>query len=126
MTDSHNADIQRIGTTRRFSDAVIHNGCVYIVEVPSNLDGDIVAQTQNVLASIDRLLTNAGSSPAHLLQVTIYLRDMVDYDGMNTVWDQWVPDGTAPVRACIQAILAKPEYRVEMVLTAAQIRSTPN
>lgn len=113
------AAIQRIGTTRRFSDAVIHHGVVYIVEVPSNLDGDISAQTENLLASITRLLKDAGSSPSHLLQVTIYLRDMVDYDGMNAVWDNWVPEGTAPVRACIQAVLAKPEYRVEMVLTAA-------
>jgi enamine deaminase RidA (YjgF/YER057c/UK114 family) len=111
--------IQRIGTTRRFSDAVVHNGCVYIVEVPSNLDGDITSQTQNLLYSVDRLLGLAGSGRSHLLQVTIYLRDMSDYDAMNAVWDEWVPEGCAPVRACIQANMAKPDYRVEMIVLAA-------
>ena len=113
------AAIQRIGTTQRFSDAVVHNGTVYIVEVPSNTDGDITAQTQNLLDSVDRLQQAAGSSRSHLLQVTIYLPDMGDYDAMNAVWDAWVPAGTAPVRACIQAGLAKSAYRVEMVVVAA-------
>lgn len=113
------SDIQRIGTTRRFSDAVIHQGVAYIVEVPSNLDDDITAQTINLLASLDRLLAQAGSDKSRLLQVTVYLADMADYDAMNAVWDDWVPAGTAPVRACLQARLAHPGYRVEIVLSAA-------
>jgi len=51
--------------------------------------------------------------------VTVYLADMADYDGMNAVWDAWVPDGHAPTRACVQARLAKPGWRVEMAITAA-------
>lgn len=112
-------EIARIGTTQRFSDAVVYGGLVYIVEVPSNLDGDIREQTQNLLDSVDRLLLKAGSDRSRLLQVTIYLPDMADYDAMNAVWDAWVPAGTAPVRACIQATLARPQYRVEMVIVAA-------
>lgn len=108
-----------MGTTRRFSDAVVHNGTVYIVEVPANTDAGITEQTRNVLSSIDRLLESAGSDRSHLLQVTIYLPDMADYDAMNAVWDEWVPAGTAPVRACIQAGLAKPDYRIEVVVVAA-------
>lgn len=113
------ADIQRYGTTRRFSDSVVHSGIVYLVEVPSNLDADIRGQTQNLLASVDRLLAQAGSDRRHLLMVTIYLADMADYAAMNAVWDDWVPAGCAPVRACVEARLAQPEYRVEIVLTAA-------
>lgn len=111
--------IQRIGTTRRFSDAVIHNGLVYLVEVPPNPESDITEQTTQLLASIERLLDRCGSSKSHLLQVTVYLRDLQDYEAMNLVWDAWVPDGTAPVRACVQAALANPAYRVEMALVAA-------
>lgn len=111
--------IQRHGTTRRYSDSVIHNDTVYLVEVPSNLDGDITAQTEDLLASVDRLLIQAGSDRSRLLMVTIYLADMADYDAMNGVWDVWVPEGHAPTRACVQARLANPGFRVEMVVTAA-------
>lgn len=111
--------IQRHGTTRRYSDSVVHNGTVYLVEVPSNPDDDITAQTSNLLASIENLLTQAGSDKSRLLMTTIYLADMADYEAMNAVWDAWLPEGCAPTRACLQARLANPKYRVEMALTAA-------
>ena len=111
--------IQRHGTTRRYSDSVVHNGAVYLVEVPSNPDGDIAEQTRNVLASVDSLLAQAGSARDRLLMVTVYLADMADYDAMNAVWDDWVPAGCAPTRACVQARLANPDWRVELVVTAA-------
>lgn len=113
-------DIERIGTTRRYSDVVIHGNTVYLVEVPATLEADIAAQTREVLASIDTLLARAGSDRSRLLMATIYLRDMADYDAMNAVWDAWLPEGTAPVRACIEARLAQPGYRIEVVLTAAR------
>ena len=111
--------IQRHGCTRRFSDSVVHNGTVYLVEVPTNLDADITGQTENLLASIERLLAQAGSDKSCLLMATIYLADMADYGAMNAVWDAWLPEGSAPARACVQARLANPEFRVEIVLTAA-------
>ena len=111
--------IQRHGSTCRYSDSVVHNGTVYLVEVPSNLDADITGQTENLLASIERLLAQAGSDKSCLLMATIYLADMADYSAMNAVWDAWLPEGSAPARACVQARLANPEFRVEIVLTAA-------
>jgi len=112
-------NITRFGTTQRFSDVVVHQGTVYLVEVPSNVDEDITAQIENLLASTQRLLTQAGSDKTCLLQVTLYLADMNDYDAMNTVWDAWLVEGTAPVRACVQARLANPKYKIEIALTAA-------
>jgi len=111
--------IQRHGVTRRYSDSVVHNGTVYLVEVPSNLDADITAQTQNLLASVEQTLAQAGSDKSKLLMVTIYLPDMADYDALNAVWEAWLPEGCAPSRACVQARLANPKFRVEMALTAA-------
>jgi enamine deaminase RidA (YjgF/YER057c/UK114 family) len=113
--------IQRFGVTPRFADSVVHQGTVYLVEVPANLDADAAAQTANLLASVERLLAQAGSDKSRLLMVTIYLAEMADYDAMNAVWEAWLPAGCAPARACVQARLAKPEYRVEMVLTAATV-----
>lgn len=113
-------NIQRIGTTARYSDIVIHNHTAWIVEVPSSPDGDIQAQTREVLDSLDRLLKQAGSSCEHILMATIYLTDMADYDGMNAVWDSWIPSGFAPSRACVQVCaLAQAGWRVEIALVAA-------
>lgn len=112
-------NIQRYGTTPRYSDSVVHQGTVYLVEVPPSTEGDISAQTSGLLASVDKLLAQAGSDKSRLLLVTIYLADMADYDGMNAVWDAWLPAGCAPTRACVQARLANPGWRVEMVVTAA-------
>ncbi len=112
--------IQRHGTTRRYSDSVVHNGTVYLVEVPASTEGDIATQTASLLAGVDALLAQAGSDKRKLLMVTVYLADMADYDGMNAVWDAWVPDGHAPTRACVQARLANPAWRVEMAVTAAR------
>ncbi|WP_305073630.1 RidA family protein [Propionivibrio sp.] len=111
--------IERHGTTRRYSDVVTHGNTVYLVEVPDTLSADIAVQTREVLAAVEKRLLQAGSSKSRLLMTTIYLRDMADFDGMNAVWDNWVPEGTAPARACVQARLANPEMRVEVVVIAA-------
>lgn len=111
--------IQRFGTTQCYSDVVVHKHTAYLVEVPSQLNADITAQTQEVLASIERLLASVGSDKTKLLMVTIYLQEMNDYAAMNAVWDAWLPAGTAPARACIEAKLANPGFKVEMVVTAA-------
>ena len=112
--------IERHGTTRRYSDAVAVGSTVYLVEVAQSLEADITTQTREVLASVEALLIKAGSDKTRLLQVTLYLPDMADYAAMNEVWDAWVPEGTAPARACIQAGLANPGYRIEAVIIAAR------
>ena len=112
--------IERFGTTARYSDVVAHGGIVYLVEVPHSLEADIATQVKEVLASIEALLAQVGSDKSKLLQVTIYLRDMADYATLNELWDAWVPAGTAPSRACLEAKLANPGYGVEMVVMAAR------
>ena len=113
-------DIERHGTTRRYSDIVAHNDTLYLVEVPLTAGADITTQTREVLACLEASLIKAGSDKSRLLHVTFYLPDMDDYDAMNAVWDAWVPEGTAPSRACIQAGLANPGWRIEAVVTAAR------
>ena len=113
--------IQRQGTTVRWSDSTCHNGVVYLVEVPSIETGDITEQTISLLSSLDAVLRNAGTDKSCVLQTTIYLTDMADYDGFNAVWDAWLPEGCAPSRACIEVKgLAKKGWRVELVVIAAK------
>jgi enamine deaminase RidA (YjgF/YER057c/UK114 family) len=72
-----------------------------------------------VLASIDALLARAGSHKSKVLMCQIYLADLADFAGMNAVWEAWVAPGQAPPRATVQAALARPGWKVEMVVTAA-------
>lgn len=114
--------ITYIDPETRYSDAAIFNGMVFISgQVPEDGSADIGAQTQSVLDQIDALLERCGSDKAHILEATVYLADMAaDYDGMNAVWDAWTAKDRAPPRACVQAALARPEWKVEIKLTAAQ------
>lgn len=110
--------IQRYGVTRRWSDAVVHQGVAHFVEVADDPSADVRGQVSQVLAQIDERLTLVGSDRTRLLQVLIYLADLADAQVLNELWDAWVPEGHAPARACVQAGLA-PRYRVEMIITAA-------
>lgn len=112
--------LQRLHPGPRYSEAAIHAGTVYLAgQVPDNTAADIQGQTTEVLGMIDSLLAQAGSSKEHLLMVQIFLADLADYDGMNAAWDAWVSPRNAPPRATVQAKLARPEWRIEIVVTAA-------
>ncbi|MDY0012980.1 MAG: RidA family protein [Rhodocyclaceae bacterium] len=112
--------LQRLGVTARYADIVTHNGTLYTVEVPTSENGDIHTQINELLTSLEGLLTRGGSSKGQLLMATIYLVDMADYDALNQAWEAWLPPGAAPCRACVQvARLAKPGWRVEIAVTAA-------
>ena len=113
--------IQRLHTERRYSEIVIHNRTVYLAgQLADDYAGDIAEQTRQTLANIDRLLAEAGSDKAHILSLTIYLKDMADYAAMNAVLDAWVAEGAAPGRACVEAKLYDPRVLVEMMVVAAQ------
>jgi enamine deaminase RidA (YjgF/YER057c/UK114 family) len=112
------AEILRIGVTRRWSDAVVFNGLAHFVEVADDSSQDIRGQVAQILAQIDTRLAQFGSDRTRLLQVTIYLADLKDAGALNELWDDWVPAGHAPARACVQCGLS-PGYLVEMVIAAA-------
>lgn len=112
--------VQRLGVGPRLSEAAIHNGVVYLAgQVPDDATKDIRGQTAEVLAMVDKLLAEAGSDKTRLLRVQIYLADMADFAGMNAVWDTWVSPGHTPPRATVQAQLGNPDWRIEVVVTAA-------
>lgn len=112
--------LKRINVGTRMSDVVIHNGVAYLSgKVPSNPEEGIAGQTRDVLATIDKLLAEAGSSKSQILRAEIYLSDMKYFGEMNGVWDAWVAPGHTPSRATVEAKLAKPEYLIEIVVTAA-------
>ncbi|KJS78439.1 MAG: hypothetical protein JL55_14680 [Pseudomonas sp. BICA1-14] len=111
--------IKRLHTSSRMSQIVVHNNTVFLAGQVGESGASVAAQTRQALIEVERLLAEAGSSPKHILQTTIWLADMKDFKEMNAVWDAWVPAGHAPARACGEARLAEPGYLVELLVTAA-------
>jgi enamine deaminase RidA (YjgF/YER057c/UK114 family) len=91
--------------------------------VPERGDTDIAGQTEDVLGQVQQRLVEAGSDKSRILRAQIYLTDIRDIAAMNEVWDAWVVPGTAPPRATVQAALANPAWRIEIVVTAAQTQT---
>ncbi len=111
--------IQRFDTGPRMSEMTIFNKVAYLSgQVPEDTSADIVGQTEQVLAAIDELLRLAVTDKTNILRAEIFLADMADFAGMNQAWEAWVPAGATPARATVQAKLAKPDWKVEIVVTA--------
>ena len=113
------SEIKRMETGQRMSRIVIHNDTVYLSGQVGNVGDGVADQTRTCLEKIEDLLAKAGTDKTRILQTTIWLADMTDFTEMNAVWDAWVPQGHAPARACGEAKLARPELKVEMLVTAA-------
>ena len=112
--------IQRFENGTRFCRVLAHNGTVYLAGMTADdLSGDVVQQTRDTLAKIDHYLGLAGSDKSQLLTAVIWLRDIADFEKMNTAWDAWIDRAAMPVRATVEARLAGDGYRVEIMVTAA-------
>ena len=112
--------IKRLHVGPRMSEAVVHNGTVYLAgQVADDASQDAAGQTREILAMIDRLLAECGSDKTKILSAQIFLADIADFAAMNSVWDAWVPAGHTPARATVESKLAAPKYRVEIKVVAA-------
>ena len=112
--------IKRFEIGARMSEVAVHNGTVYLAgQVANDASQDIQGQTAQVLAAIDTLLARAGSDKSKILMTQIFLADLADFGGMNAVWDSWVGVGQTPPRATVRAALARPEWKIEVIITAA-------
>ena len=114
------SDIKRIETGPRMSQAVVHNGTIYLAGQVGKPGASVTEQTTEVLAQIDRLLAECGSDKTRILSAQIWLASMGDFAEMNAVYDAWVDPENKPARAAGEAKLATPDYRVEFIVVAAR------
>lgn len=82
------------------------------------LDQGIKQQTECVLAQLEHLLEEIGSSSNQIMKIQIWLANMNDFNEMNQVYDAWVSNLNKPARACVGAQLASPNYLIEIQATA--------
>ena len=112
--------VQRFDVGPRLSEMTVHNGTVYLAgQVATDGSADMAGQTKQVLDQIDALLARAGTDKSKILMAQIYVTDLAEFGALNEVWERWVVPGNTPCRATVQAKLAKPEWKVEIVVTAA-------
>jgi enamine deaminase RidA (YjgF/YER057c/UK114 family) len=114
--------ITRHDTGPRMSKAVVHGNTVYLAGIVANepKGKDMTAQTKDILAQIDGFLAKAGTDKSKLLSANIWVTDMKEFAAMNAVWDAWVSPGNTPARATVEAGLASPDYKVEIMVVAAK------
>jgi putative translation initiation inhibitor, yjgF family protein len=113
--------IQRIDTNDRLAEAVIYQGVAYFAgQVPeTSVEQNTYEQTKEILTLIDKLLEKIHSHKRRILNAQIFLANMQDYALMNQAWDEWVDVQNPPARATVEAKLADPRWKVEIVITAA-------
>ncbi|MDG6302286.1 RidA family protein [Glaesserella parasuis] len=108
--------IQRFQVGKRLSEMAIYNGVAYLAgQVPEDDSQDMYGQTKQVLAEIDKWLAQAGTNKSRILMAQVFVSNMIEFDEMNRAWDEWVAEGNAPPRAAVEAKLANPNWKVEIV-----------
>lgn len=113
--------IKRHNTGPRMSQAVEHGNTVYLAGlVADDATQDVKGQTKQILAKIDALLKAAGTDKSKLLSANIWLTDIATWGQMNEAWDAWVSPGNTPARATVEAALAAPGLKVEIMVQAAK------
>jgi 2-iminobutanoate/2-iminopropanoate deaminase len=91
-----------------YSQAIKANGFVFVSGQLALKPGDkeltggsIEEQTEQVLANLHAILEEAGSSLDRLVKTTVFLQNIDDFQGMNSVYAAHVGD-TPPTRSTVE------------------------
>ncbi|KSV75997.1 hypothetical protein N185_16245 [Sinorhizobium sp. GW3] len=98
-------------------DAVIYLGGVLADEVQGN---SMRSQTLQVVAKLDKLLTQAGTDKNKLLSATLFITDMNQKQEMDDVWTSWLEARDLPARATIGVSDLGQDVLIEVVVSAAK------
>ena len=108
-----------------YSQGVIANGLLFtagqVALDPASmqvLEGDVVAQTEQVLRNLGAVLASAGASWADVVKTTVFLTDMRDFPRMNEVYARAMGDAR-PARSTVQVSGLPRGVLVEIDLIAA-------
>lgn len=112
--------VQRFDVGARISEMAVHNNTVYLAgQIAKDASQDIRGQTRQILDNIDALLARAGSDKSKILMAQIFIADVQEFAAMNEIWDAWVVPGQTPPRATVLAGMINPDWKLEIVITAA-------
>ena len=81
------------------------------------VEGDIKAQTRQVLQNLSHVLSAAGSSLAHAVKTTIFLADLADFAAVNEVYGTFFKNDP-PARSTVQVAALPLGARIEVEVVA--------
>ena len=76
-------------------------------------EGDVKAQTQQVLQNLQAVLEEGGATLADVMKTTVYLANIGHFADMNDVYANFFGN-EKPARTTVEARLARPEFLVEI------------
>ncbi len=94
-----------------YSQAIVASGELVFVSGQIALDpqtgvvvgaGDVAAQTERAIASLQAILTEAGATLQDVVKTSVFLANMDDFATMNQVYAKHFDEATAPARACVE------------------------
>ena len=106
---------------------VIHNGVIYIAgqgahsHDSSEFPMDIETHTKKVMENVKTLVERGGGAMDSILQLTVYLADIDFYEGMNSVFKTYFPNG-GPARTTVAVAALPGKSLVEINCTAAAVK----
>lgn len=107
-----------------YSQAIKANGFIFASgQIPLDpatmqlIDGDIGAQTEQVLNNVKAVLEAAGSSLGQVVKTTVFLADMNDFAAMNEIYAAFFGQ-TRPARSTVQAARLPRDVKVEIEVVA--------
>ncbi|MBD2095208.1 RidA family protein [Trichocoleus sp. FACHB-591] len=77
-------------------------------------EGDVVRQTEQVMANLEAILKEAGATFADVVRTTVFLADMNDFAAVNGIYARHFDEATAPARACVQVARLPKDVQVEI------------
>jgi 2-iminobutanoate/2-iminopropanoate deaminase len=77
-------------------------------------DGGVAKQTEQVMANLAAILTEAGASFEDIVKTGVFLKDMNDFATMNGVYARYFDEATAPARACVEVARLPKDVLVEI------------
>ena len=105
-----------------YNQAVLAGGWLYCSgQIPLDPDtgamvgnGDVAAETRQVLKNLTAVLQEAGATPAQVVRTTVFLADLGDFQKVNELYAEVFGDGVSPARACVQVAALPKGARVEI------------
>ncbi|NWG21625.1 MAG: RidA family protein [Chloroflexi bacterium] len=98
-------------------DLVFCSGQIPLTPDGTLVEGDISAQTRQVLTNLTAVLAAAGSALDRVVKTTVFLADMGDFAAMNTVYAEFFP-ADPPARSTVQVARLPRDVRVEIEVVA--------
>lgn len=77
-------------------------------------DGDITAQTRQVMTNLGAILTEAGATWDSVVKTSVFLTDLANFAPMNQVYAEYFEEDTAPARACVEVSRLPKDVLVEI------------